>query len=77
MVVEALYELSDSRGSSQLATVNWLKASHYGWMAAPDEAKFKANVAAGIKRVNCHMFFKRERVGVDDTQRGLKEGLSL
>lgn len=51
MVVEALYNLSDSRGSSQLATVNWLKASHYGWMAIPDEASFKTKVAAGIKEV--------------------------
>lgn len=51
MVVEALYKLSDSRGSSQLATVKWLKASQYGWMATPDEAKFKARVSAGIKQV--------------------------
>ncbi|CAB1098195.1 unnamed protein product [Ectocarpus sp. CCAP 1310/34] len=53
MVVEALHALSDSRGSSKLATVKWLKSSsRYGWMAAPpDEAKFKANVAAGVKQV--------------------------
>ncbi|CAM9142920.1 unnamed protein product [Ectocarpus sp. 12 AP-2014] len=52
MVVEALHALSDSRGSSKLATVKWLKSSsRYGWMAAPpDEAKFKANVAAGVKQ---------------------------
>ncbi len=56
MVVEALYDLSDSRGSSQLATVNWLKASRYGWMATPDEAAFKANVASGIKQVRSRGF---------------------
>ena len=59
MVVEALYELSDSRGSSQLATVNWLKASHYGWMATPDEAAFKAKVASGIKQVGSRGIFVR------------------
>ncbi|CAM9464469.1 unnamed protein product, partial [Scytosiphon promiscuus] len=50
MIVEALHALSNSRGSSQLATVNWLKASRYGWIAAQDEFNFKARVAAGIKQ---------------------------
>lgn len=52
MVVEALLALSDSRGTSQLATLNWLKASRYRPLAMVDEAKFKANVAAGIKQAS-------------------------
>ena len=52
MVVEALIGLGVSKSSSQLATVNWLKASHYGWVATADEANFKASVAAGIKKVS-------------------------
>lgn len=52
MVVEALLALSDSRGTSQLATLNWLKASRYRPLAMMDEAKFKANVAAGIKQAS-------------------------
>lgn len=54
MIVEALHALSNSRGSSQLATVNWLKASRYGWIAAQDEVNFKARVAAGIRQVRRH-----------------------
>lgn len=76
MVVEALYELSDSRGSSQLATVNWLKSSHYGWMAAPDEARFKANVASGIKQV-AKAAARFERVGDEMTSCSCRTKLLL
>ncbi|CAM9927374.1 unnamed protein product, partial [Discosporangium mesarthrocarpum] len=50
MVVEGVHSMMEPKGSSAPAVANWIQASQYGGLVNPDEARFKANVATGIRQ---------------------------